>query len=90
MHAPRPAASDLDLVITNPPLGSRVQVDAAALLVATLPVIARRLAKGGRLVWITPAPQQTTPVAEQLRLRRTFATPIDLGGVRGRLERWQK
>lgn len=81
---------DLDLVISNPPLGSRVQVDAAALLVATLPVIARRLAKGGRLVWITPAPRQTTPAAEQLRLRRTFATPIDLGGVRGRLERWQK
>jgi len=81
---------DLDLVISNPPLGSRVQVDAAALLVATLPVIARRLAKGGRLVWITPAPRHTTPVAEQLRLRRTFATPIDLGGVRGRLERWQK
>ena len=81
---------DVDLVISNPPLGSRVQVDATALLVAMLPVIARRLAKGGRLVWITPAPKHTTPVAEQLRLRRTFATPIDLGGVRGRLERWQK
>ncbi len=81
---------DLDLVITNPPLGSRVQVDAAALLIAMLPVISRRLAKGGRLVWITPAPRQTTPVAEGLRLRRTFATAIDLGGVRGRLERWQK
>jgi protein-L-isoaspartate O-methyltransferase len=83
-------AGDLDLVITNPPLGSRVQVDAAALLVAVLPVIARRLARGGRLVWITPAPQQTTRVAEGLGLRRTFHTGIDLGGVRGRLERWQR
>jgi hypothetical protein len=82
--------SDLDLVITNPPLGSRIQVDAAKLLVETLPVIARRLAPGGRLVWITPAPKQTSPVAEKLRLRRTFATPVDLGGVRGRLERWQR
>ena len=82
--------SDLDLVITNPPLGSRVQVDAAKLLVDTLPVIARRRAPGGRLVWITPAPKQTSPVAERLRLRRTFATPVDLGGVRGRLERWQR
>jgi protein-L-isoaspartate O-methyltransferase len=81
---------DVDLAITNPPLGSRVQVDAAALLVAVLPAIARRLARGGRLVWITPAPQHTTRVAEQLGLRRTFHTGIDLGGVRGRLERWQR
>ncbi|MEO6774646.1 MAG: methyltransferase, partial [Kofleriaceae bacterium] len=81
---------DVELAITNPPLGSRIQVQAGALLVAVLPVIARRLARGGRLVWITPAPQQTTPVAEQLGLRRTFHTGIDLGGVRGRLERWQR
>ena len=85
-----PGTGDVDLVITNPPLGSRVQVDAGALLVAVLPVIARRLARGGRLVWITPAPQQTARVAEQLGLRRTFHTGIDLGGVRGRLERWQR
>jgi len=82
--------ADLDLVITNPPLGSRVQVDAAALLVAVLPVIARRLVRGGRLVWITPAPQQTTRAAEALGLVRVFHTGIDLGGVRGRLERWRR
>ena len=81
---------DLQLVITNPPLGSRVHVDATALLVAMLPVIARRLAPGGRLVWITPAPRETLPVAERLGLRRTFHTPVDLGGVRGTLERWQR
>ena len=86
----RPAPATSTSSITNPPLGSRVQVDAAALLVAVLPVIARRLARGGRLVWITPAPQQTTRVAEGLGLRRTFHTAIDLGGVHGRLERWQR
>lgn len=85
-----PGQGDLDLVITNPPLGSRVQVDAAALLVSVLPVIARRLARGGRLVWITPAPRETKIVAEKLGLRRTFQAPIDLGGVRGLLERWQR
>jgi len=85
-----PGNADLELAITNPPLGSRVQVDAGALLVAVLPVIARRLARGGRLVWITPAPQQTAKVAEQLGLTRVFHTGIDLGGVRGRLERWRR
>jgi SAM-dependent methyltransferase len=85
-HAPGPQ----DLVITNPPLGSRVQVDAAALLCAALPGFARALAPNGRLVWITPASRKTTPVAEQLGLRRTRDLAIDLGGVRGRLERWER
>ncbi|HTR51682.1 MAG TPA: methyltransferase, partial [Kofleriaceae bacterium] len=85
-YAPGP----VDLVITNPPLGSRVAVDAAQLLVAALPSFARQLAPGGRLVWITPAPRKTSPVAEQLGLRRTRALAVDLGGVRGQLERWDR
>ncbi|HEU4727295.1 MAG TPA: methyltransferase [Kofleriaceae bacterium] len=83
-HAPGP----VDLVVTNPPLGSRVQLDAAALLVAALPGLAGALAPGGRLVWITPSPRRTTPVAEQLGLVRRRSHPVDLGGVRGQLERW--
>lgn len=85
-HAPGP----VDLIITNPPLGSRVQLDAAALLVAALPNFARQLAPRGRLVWITPAVKRTTPVAEQLGLRRTRNLDVDLGGVRGQLERWER
>ncbi|HSN27866.1 MAG TPA: methyltransferase, partial [Kofleriaceae bacterium] len=54
-HAPQP----VDLILTNPPLGSRVQVDAAGLLVAALPGFARALVPNGRLVWITPAAKQT-------------------------------
>jgi len=81
-------AGPVDLIITNPPLGSRVQLDAAALLVAALPQFASQLASRGRLVWITPAPRKTTPVAEQLGLRCTRALRVDLGGVRGQLERW--
>jgi len=88
-HAPGPPGA-IDLIITNPPLGSRVQLDAAALLVAALPGFARALAPSGRLVWITPAPRKTTPVAEQLGLVRTRSLPVDLGGVRGQLERWQR
>jgi 23S rRNA G2445 N2-methylase RlmL len=88
-HAPGPPAS-IDLILTNPPLGSRVQLDAAALLTAALPNLARALAPGGRLVWITPAPRRTTPVAEQLGLVRRRGLAVDLGGVRGQLERWDR
>jgi len=82
------AAGPVDLVITNPPLGSRMRVDATALLVDSLPNLARQLAPRGRLVWITPAQGKTTPVAERLKLRRVRALGVDLGGVRGQLERW--
>lgn len=85
-HAP----GALDAILTNPPLGSRVQLDAAQLLVAALPNLARALAPGGRLVWITPATRKTTPVAEQLGLTRTRSHAVDLGGVRGQLERWDR
>jgi hypothetical protein len=79
----------VDLILTNPPLGSRVQVDAAALLSAALPHFVRQLAPRGRLVWITPAPRTTGPLAERLGLRRVRWLPIDLGGVRGQVERWE-
>jgi hypothetical protein len=85
-HAPGP----VDLILTNPPLGSRIQLDAAALLVAALPSFARALAPRGRLVWITPSPRKTSPVAEQLGLARTHRYAVDLGGVRGQLERWDR
>jgi len=80
----------VDLVISNPPLGSRVQLDAAGLLAEALPNFVRQLAPGGRLVWITPSPRRTTPVAEGLGLVRTRAIVVDLGGVRGQLERWER
>jgi hypothetical protein len=85
-HAP----GAIDLIVTNPPLGSRVQLDAAALLVAALPNFVRALAPGGRLAWITPAVRKTSPAAEQLGLVRTFSSAVDLGGVRGQLERWDR
>ncbi|HEY0190595.1 MAG TPA: methyltransferase, partial [Kofleriaceae bacterium] len=80
----------VDLIITNPPLGSRVQLDAAALLAAALPNLVRALAAQGSLIWISPAPRRTSPVLAQLGLvcRRAFA--VDLGGVRGQLERWDR
>lgn len=85
-HAPQP----VDLILTNPPLGSRVQVDAAGLLAAALPGFVRALAPNGRLVWITPAAKQTNAAAERLGLRLARDLSVDLGGVRGRLQRWQR
>ena len=80
----------VDAIITNPPLGSRVQLDAAQLLADALPNLVRRLAPGGRLVWITPAPRRTGPAAERAGLQRVFDARVDLGGVRGVLERWER
>ncbi len=77
-------------IVTNPPLGSRVQIDAAALLVECVANFARQLGPGGRLVWITPAIRKTTPAAEAAGLRRSRSLPVDLGGVRGHVERWDK
>jgi len=84
------APGEVDLAITNPPLGSRVHVDAAALLVEAVPNIAKQLAPGGRLVWITPAFRKTTPACERAGLSRTRSLPVDLGGVRGHLECWER
>ena len=87
-HAP---GKPVDAIVTNPPLGSRMQLDAPALLAAALPHLARQLAPGsGRLVWITPAPRRTGPVAQQAGLRLARSLRVDLGGVRGQLERWER
>jgi len=80
----------IDAIVTNPPLGSRVHLDAPALLVDCLSNLARQLAPGGRLVWITPSIRRTAPAAEAEGLRRVCSLAVDLGGVRGHLERWDK
>jgi 23S rRNA G2445 N2-methylase RlmL len=85
-HAPGP----IDLILTNPPLGGRIRGDAAELLARSLPNFWRTLARGGRLVWITPATRRTSPVAERLGFRRSAQLAVDLGGVRGHAERWDR
>ncbi|GEM_PF-962222 len=88
--ARRYAPGIVDAIVTNPPLGSRVHVDAGALLAEALPHFARQLAPGGRLVWITPQWRRTTPAAEAQGLVLVRSLFVDLGGVRGRLERWDR
>ena len=41
-------------------------------------------------VWITPSSHRTAAAAERAGLVRTIDLPVDLGGVRGHLERWER
>ncbi len=85
-----PGPAPVNAIVTNPPLGGRIRGDAARILVEAVPHIARQLAPGGRLVWITPSPKRTTRAAEAAGLVLSRALDVDLGGVRGRLERWDR
>ena len=78
----------IDAIVTNPPLGSRVHVDAGALLAASAVHFARVLAPGGRLVWITPQWRRTSPAVEAAGFSLARDLHVDLGGIRGRMERW--
>ncbi len=86
----RPPGAPVAVIATNPPLGGRIRGDAGGLLVRALPHFVAQLASGGRLVWITPAPRTTTPVARSLGLAVVRSIDVDLGGIRGQLERWDK
>ncbi len=84
-------AGGVSAIITNPPLGRRVHRGVAqSLLCAALPNLARNLRVGGCLVWITPEPRRTAPVAEGVGLRLERWQRIDLGGFAATVERWRR
>jgi hypothetical protein len=85
-----PAVRGVDLVITNPPLGRRLRGDAAGLLGAALPAFATAMRSNARLVWITPAPARTDPIARGTGLALDHERDVDLGGFVARLQRWTK
>jgi predicted RNA methylase len=83
------APPGVTLAITNPPLGRRLRGDAPSLLVEVAAHVARTLAPGGRLVWISPVPDRTARALDPsmaLFSRRA----VDLGGFTATLERWDK
>jgi hypothetical protein len=88
--ARHPHLRALDLIASNPPLGGRLRGDAGGLLCEAAPGLAAALAPGGRLVWITPAPRRTSPCLERAGLTLTRAFEVELGGMKARLERWDK
>lgn len=77
------------LIISNPPLGGRIRGDMPNVLVEALPNIVAQLERGGRLVWFTPAPQRTDPVAARLGLRLQSSTAVNLGGIIAHAQRWE-
>jgi 23S rRNA G2445 N2-methylase RlmL len=76
------------LIITNPPLGRRVERTRAlpALLERFVEHAASLLAPRGRLVWISPFPGRTLAVARRCGLTQTLAQDVDLGGFTAGLQ----
>jgi 23S rRNA G2445 N2-methylase RlmL len=70
------------LIVTNPPLGRRVQRTAllAPMLDRFLAHASRVLAPEGRLSWISPFPERTRLAAERAGLFLSRAVEVDLGG----------
>ncbi|HVK76527.1 MAG TPA: HEAT repeat domain-containing protein [Kofleriaceae bacterium] len=85
-HAPPPVG----LIITNPPMGRRIRGDAGGLLERFAERAPARLTGGGRLVWLTPASERTSPALRRAGLTLGFARDVDLGGYEARLERWDR
>lgn len=80
------------LILTNPPLGRRVQrsADLAPMIDRFLEHAARVLAPGGRLVWISPFAARTRALAARLGLTSTLAREVDMGGFSAELQAFRK
>ena len=86
-HAPR----EVSLILTNPPMGRRVhRGDVGPLLTSFLTHAAALLRPGGRLVWISPLPRTTDPVARDAGLELRRALTVDMGGFSASLQRWDR
>ena len=80
------------LVITNPPMGRRIQADPKLdeLLSRAMENVARSIVPGGRLVWITPHPRTTNRVLERARMRMTRNLVVDMRGFAANLQCWTR
>jgi len=89
LNPPGPAPT---LIVTNPPLGRRVQRGAGLgpMLDRFLEHAANVLAPGGRMVWISPFPERTRGVAEAHGLTLARSQEVDMGGFPGELQVFRK
>jgi SAM-dependent methyltransferase len=80
------------LVLTNPPLGYRVGFGAPTdrILVRFVEHAARALASGGRLVWLSSAPEATAEAGRRAGLRVSLRRAVDLAGMAVELQRMDK
>jgi 23S rRNA G2445 N2-methylase RlmL len=87
-HAPR----GVTLILTNPPMGRRVLrgEDLRGTLDRFVDHAAARLARGGRLVWISPFPERTRERFRRAGLVVDFEAAVDMGGFSARIQRAKK
>jgi 23S rRNA G2445 N2-methylase RlmL len=75
------------LILTNPPMGRRVPGDIGALLQRFVENVAKTLAPGGRMVWLSPRARETAEAGHAAGLRVERMGTVDLGGLRVELQR---
>lgn len=78
------------LIITNPPFGKRLlkRESIPSLFERFLANAARNLERGGRLVWVSPAPGLTAGLGRDRGFRVDLRLPVDLAGPRGEIQRF--
>jgi 23S rRNA G2445 N2-methylase RlmL len=78
------------LVLTNPPLGRRMlrQQGAAELLLQTLSHLPAVIARGARLVWISPLPELTQAQARRAGFEVEIRQRVDMGGFHAEIQRF--
>jgi 23S rRNA G2445 N2-methylase RlmL len=77
----------ISLIITNPPMGRRVQIpDLRGLIDDLFRTAARTLRAGGRLVFANPVAASATPASRLFH--RDYSQLIDMGGFHCRLEKY--
>lgn len=79
------------LILTNPPMGRRVdRGDVGPLLDRFLDHAAASLEPGGRLVWVSPLPRRTSARARRAGLVLTSSRDIDMGGFTAQIQAFRK
>jgi 23S rRNA G2445 N2-methylase RlmL len=79
------------LIISNPPMGRRVQRGTLGPLLERFSTHAAAvLAPGGRLVWLAPDPKRTDSLLKAAGLSLAYRQPVDMGGFDAELQRWDK
>lgn len=83
------APPGVTLVLTNPPMGRRVQrqADLRVLLERFVDHVARVLVRGGRMVWVSPLGQRTAARAQAAGLALEFQQRVDMGGFSAEIQR---
>jgi len=87
MHRPK----NVTLVITNPPMGRRIQEGKLDdFLKSALENISRAIVPGGRFVWLTPRPKTTNTVLERAGMKRDRDFIVDMRGFVAHLQHWSR